>query len=80
MTVQDKGGLPRGLINGFAPPYSLYSSALVIKQQVHFRVGPVAENRRASQSVARCVMVKFSVAGRRRFIAPGSFCQSVGVG
>ena len=25
MTVQDKGGLPRGLINGLAPPYSLYT-------------------------------------------------------
>ena len=25
MTVQDKGGLPRGLIYGFAPPYMLYT-------------------------------------------------------
>ena len=31
MTVQDKGGLPRGLINGLAPPYSLYTVTSVLK-------------------------------------------------
>ena len=37
-----------------------------------FEVGPVAENRRASQSAARSVIVKISVAVRRRFVATAS--------
>ena len=49
-------------------------------QQNVSKVGPVADNLRASQPVARCVMVKISVAVRRRFIATASFCQSVGLG
>ena len=51
----------------------------IIQQQVHFRVDPDAENRRASQPVARRVIVKISVTVRRRLIATGSFCQSFGV-
>ena len=54
MTVQDKGDLPRGLIYGLAPPYSLYILHIKGNQTVNKFMSICSDDPRLTELHKRC--------------------------